>query len=199
MSDSSLVLTSFATPAMAPRRATRSVRRSSGGFATAVRRLVHRRPLNAQGAVIVEFTVVMVPLLITFFSFIQIGYLYQSALVLRHAAEIAARAAAVITVKEENNPNATGRPAEVTEAAYRATGLFGKSGLISNVKVNITDDSSARDPYGLVHIKLTATVACNVPMGGRIACFPSGKMKKTVEASYAHQGARYKVEPKGKK
>ena len=182
--------------AQTPRRATRFVPCTSGTFARALGRLVRGRPLNARGAVIVEFTVVMVPLLVTFFSFIQMGYLYQSALVLRHAAEIAARAAAVITVKEDNNPNATGRPAEVTEAAYRATGLFGKSGLISNVKVNITDDSSARDPHGMVHIKLTATVACNVPMGGRIACFPSGKMTKTVEASYAHQGARYKIEPK---
>jgi hypothetical protein len=192
MSESSLVLVPFTAPPRLPRRATRFVSRDSRGFAAAIGRLMHGRPMNAQGAVVVEFTVVMVPLMITFFCFLQMGYLYQSALVLRHAAEIAARAAAVITVKENNNPNATGRPSEVTEAAYRATGQFGKSGLISNVKVAITDDSSARDPYGMVHIKLTATLACKVPLGGRIACFPSGKINKTVEASYAHQGALYK-------
>jgi hypothetical protein len=155
--------------------------------------------VNHRGAIVVEFVVVLMPLLITLFSFLQMGYLYQSVLVLRHAADVAARAAAVITVKEENNPNASGKKEEIDEAAFRAAGRFAQSELVYNIKVDVNDKSSKTDPYGMVEITLTADIKCSIPLGGQIACGAKGYMSKTIKSAYPHQGALYKVEAEEKK
>jgi hypothetical protein len=60
------------------------------------------------------------------------------------------------------------------------------------VSVSVNDASSKDDPYGWVDVTVTATYACNVPMGS-VAC--GGKSKKLVEHfRMPHQGANYEME-----
>ena len=46
------------------------------------------------------------------------------------------------------------------------------------------------DPYGDVKTTATFSYRCDVPLGGRVVC-PGGTLKKTVELTLPHQGARY--------
>lgn len=153
-----------------------------------------RKRWGSEGAVVVEFAVVLLPLLITFFSFIQVGKVYTSHLVMKHAAITAARAAAVVTKNGDNNPYATGDEDDVQEAAKRAMGRWAQGGAIERIKVKIDDQSDESDPYGMVTVSVTADIVCGVPLASRIVCFPKGRITKTVKASYPHQGAVYKEE-----
>jgi TadE-like protein len=155
--------------------------------------------LGSSGVVAVEFVVVMVPLFLVLFCFVQLSYLYQAHMLVRHAAITGARAAAVILKKGNNNPYASGNASEVTSAVKRATGQFGKKNIITIVSVDSNDRSSDADPFGMVTVKVRAMIKCHVPLGGRIACFPLGRKLVTIEASYPKQGANYLEEKEEKK
>ena len=154
------------------------------------------------GAVIVEHTVAVVPLLITLFCLIQVTKLHTVDLALRYAAITSARAAAVISNVNDDNPNARGDVQDITMAAELALLPWIESGAISDVKVDVQDRSSRVDPNGPVTVKVSAKYACQVPLG-KLVCLPSwpGTLGKTegpifvvrhAEATLPHQGARYR-------
>jgi Flp pilus assembly protein TadG len=158
------------------------------------------------GAVIVEHTVAIVPLLITFFSLIQVTKLHTVDLALRYAAISSARAAIVISNEHDDNPGTQGdKPRNLQDinlAAEVALLPWIESGAISDVKVEVQDRSSRSDPNGPVTVKVTARYACQVPLG-KLVCLPSYPEKigkhdgpiyvvRRAEATLPHQGARYR-------
>lgn len=149
---------------------------------------------NSRGAVLVEFVVALMPMMMTFFGFVEVSKIYAAKLATKHAAITAARAAAVFSNQHENNPGAEGSGEEQAKgAAAAALGPWIGNGAISSVDVTVTDQSSKDDPYGPVKVKVSATYQCKVPMMGRIVC-KGGTMKIPYEATMPHQGAKYKAE-----
>lgn len=148
---------------------------------------------DRKGAVLVEFVVAVIPLMTTFFGFVQVSRLYAASLGVRHAAITAARAAAVISNVNDNNPGAKGGANDIKQAAGQALAPWIGNGAISTVNVTVTDQSSREDPYGPVRVEVRATYRCKTPMMGRVIC-SGGTKQITAEATMPHQGAKYKVE-----
>ena len=147
-----------------------------------------------------EFVIAVIPLMMTFFGFMQVSKIFAAGLGVRHAAVIAARTASVYSNRANNNPGAKGDGmAEATQAAGVVLAPWIADGSISSVTAEVDDRSSRDDPYGPVQVQVTATYRCNVPMMGRIIC-PGGR--KTIStknmagfsAQMPHQGAKYEVE-----
>ena len=145
---------------------------------------------DTRGAVLAEFVIAIVPLLMTFFAFVQLSKVATARLVVKHSAIIGARAASVITNANDNTPGqAAGQNQGEILAAVNA-GLGPWRTKMSSVTVDVTDASSKADPYGWVTVNVRATYRCTVPMGA-IGCLGSTKV---LEETYRmpHQGANYK-------
>jgi len=69
----------------------------------AERKETDRKKIGTKGAVLAEFALAATPLLITFFSFVQVGKVFTASFVVRHAAITSARAAAVIHKNDGDN------------------------------------------------------------------------------------------------
>ncbi|MBX3225735.1 MAG: pilus assembly protein [Labilithrix sp.] len=148
---------------------------------------------NTKGAVMAEFVIAIVPVMTTFFSFVQLSRIATARLVVKHSAIVGARAAAVMSNANDNTPDQPGgnQQGEVSNAVKTAMGpWFTKAGGFTVVNVSVTDSSSRSDPYGWVEVKVNTLYACNVPMGF-IAC---GGNTKRLEETFRmpHQGAIYK-------
>ncbi len=157
-------------------------------------RCAQKRPGFAEdvrGAVLVESVIAIVPLLMTFFGFVQVAKIYTANLVVRHGAISAARAAAVISNANNNNPGKQGTNDEIKQAAALAMLPWIEDGSITAVNVSVADQSSRSDVYGPVRVEVTATYRCSVPMMGRVICAGSQRTM-TAEATMPHQGAKYK-------
>jgi len=149
---------------------------------------------DVRGAVLVEFVVAIVPILMMFFTFIQLSKVATARLIVKHATIIGARAAAVIANEHENVPDQPKgqNQKEIDAAVKNALGPWWyRRGGVMNVQVRVDDRSSKSDPYGWVEVRVSAVYQCNVPMGW-IAC--RGRSKLLEEAyRMPHQGARYKM------
>lgn len=143
---------------------------------------------STRGAVLVEFTVALMPLLMIFFCFVQVAKLYTANLVVKHSAVAAARAAIVIKAP---NPGKNGSEDEIAYAAGLAMGDWLKNGTLMNPSVTTTTQASEADPYGLVTSTVSTTYSCNVPLGGMIVCLGPTKTL-TARMSLPNQGANYK-------
>lgn len=152
-----------------------------------------RRVLRSRGAVLVEFVVAIVPLLVTFFSFVQLAKIASARLMVKHAAIVGARAAAVIANGNDNTPDQkAGANVDQIEAGVRAA-LGPWDATMRKLEVTVVDRSNRDDPYGLVTVTVRADYGCRVPMG-QLICL--GKTKTLVETfSLPHQGARYRTDP----
>jgi Flp pilus assembly protein TadG len=150
---------------------------------------------DSRGAVLAEFCIVIVPLLTMFFSFVQLSRIAAARLMVKHSAIVGARAAAVMSNGADNNPGerSGSNDAAVETAVKSALGpWWNKSGGVTAATVDVNDTSSKDDPYNWVEVKVTATYACNVPMGSLIC---GGKTKQLVERfRMPHQGAQYESE-----
>jgi Flp pilus assembly protein TadG len=149
---------------------------------------------NTKGAVMAEFVIAIVPVLTTFFSFVQLSKVATARLVVKHSAIAGARAASVMTNANNNTPDQPGGNAqgEITSAVKASMGPWsGGSGGITSVNVTIKDSSSAADPYGWVEVKVDATYACKVPMGFIACAGPTKRLEETYKMP--HQGANYKM------
>jgi Flp pilus assembly protein TadG len=147
-----------------------------------------RTRVRARGAVLVEFIVALTPLLMTFFSLIQLGKMMTAQLAFKHAASVASRAAAVI-MNEPQNPKATGKKEEVEQAAMLALGDF--VGAFNSLDATVTGGNSPSDP---VMVELKGTYDCTVPLGKTIVCGFGGTHDfKPVRSTLPLYGARYKV------
>jgi Flp pilus assembly protein TadG len=163
----------------------------SGPAIAALKRLHHDR----RGAVLVEFLVAFMPLMITFSSFVQVAQIATASIVTKHATIIGARAAAVISNEHNNTPDQKkGKNQDQVEAAIQsALGPWAKT--MKNVKVEITDESTKDDPYGNVRVNVIADYKCSVPFGGFIVCgknlLGAGTHQFRMNAAFPHQGACY--------
>ncbi len=157
------------------------------------------RGAGRRGAVLAEFVIAVVPLLMTFFGFLQITKFFSAGFGVRHAAIVAVRAAAVYSNRANNNPGAEGDGAtQARQAAGAALAPWIADGSISSVNVDIEDRSSRNDPYGPVQVQVSATYNCRVPMVGRLFCSGGRKTISTrnmagFSAQMPHQGAKYEV------
>lgn len=156
------------------------------------RTLIGRLARDTRGAVLAEFCIALVPLLTTFFSFVQLSKIATARLVVKHSAIVGARAAAVMTNGANNNPGTKEGTNEedVTNGVKAALGTWwSKSGGIKSVAVQVNDSSTREDPFDWVEVRVSATYECNVPMGF-IAC--GGKTMRLQETyRMPHQGAIY--------
>lgn len=147
---------------------------------------------DTKGAVLAEFMIAIVPLLMTFFSFVQLSKVATARLVVKHGTIVGARAAAVISNAHHNNPGSVGDGKnEIQNSVRVALGPWLVKGSFRDVDVTIDDQSTRLDPYGWVTVTVKATYACTVPIGF-IAC---GGKTKTLEEKYRmpHQGALYEL------
>ncbi len=155
--------------------------------------MLKRLKRDTRGAVLAEFVIAIVPVMTTFFTFVQLSRVATARLVVKHSAIVGARAAAVISNAHDNNPGQTGTAdKDVTNAVKLAMGpWWAKAGGITSVNVTVTDSSSKADPYNWVEVKVNALYACKIPMGF-MAC---GGYTKRIEETYKmpHQGATYKM------
>jgi Flp pilus assembly protein TadG len=147
---------------------------------------------DKRGAVLVEFLVAVMPLMITFSCFVQVSSIATARLVVKHSAIVGARAAAVIANGKKNTPDQKqgDNKGEILMGVRAAMGPWIKT--MNNVNVQVDDQSSCADPYGMVTVTVTADYRCSVPFGGRLLCGAVGATH-TLKQKYAmpHQGARY--------
>lgn len=147
---------------------------------------------DRRGAVLVEFIIACMPLLITFFAFVQLAQITTARIVVKHATLVGARAAAVISNVNGTTPdqNPWGTDYEVGSAVKRAMGPWRDT--MQNIDVSIDDKSSCDDVYGPVTVTVVAEYQCSVPFGGFIVCGVDGGIHTiTQKFTFPHQGGRY--------
>lgn len=147
---------------------------------------------DRRGAVLVEFAVAFMPLMITFSSFVQLQQMATARLVVKHSAVVGARAAAVISNKGKNTPDQKEGDNEAEIKAGVMAGLGPWKKTMSNVVVTVDDKSTCDDPYGMVSVTVTADYKCSVPFSNLFMC-GAGKTHsfKPMVARFPHQGARF--------
>lgn len=145
---------------------------------------------DERGAVLVEFLVALMPLLITFSSSVQLMQIVTARLVVKHAAVVGARGAAVISNSKQNTPDQKlgDNKDIVRDGVLNALGPWIRT--MATVEVTIDDQSSCDDPYGMVTVEVKANYRCSVPFGSTLVC-GGGKHSIREKMSYPHQGARY--------
>jgi Flp pilus assembly protein TadG len=153
--------------------------------------MVKRGEDGERGAVLAEFIITVVPLLMMLFGWMQLAWLYTANLLVKHSANACVRAAVVIDGKEGLNPGENGDVDQIQKAAEAAAEVQGGRPIFASVRCTYDNQASNDDPYGKVTAKVTAEYRCSVPMGRFIVCGPDSK--KTLEgvASLPFQGARY--------
>jgi len=157
---------------------------------------IHKRGVRSihndrRGAVLVEFIVALMPLLITFFSFVQLAQIVVAHLMVKHATIIGARAAAVISNGKCNTPDQKQgkNDDEIKKAVEAGLGIWKSDEKVKSFTVEIDDQSSWQDPYGAITVKVDADFNCRVPLG-RLIC-GTGTHKISQKFGFPHQGARY--------
>ena len=141
---------------------------------------------DQRGAVLAEFALALMPMLLTFFGFVQFAQLATADLYVRHAAICAARAAAVM--QDANNPGEHSPQQSGSEAAAeQAMGKWARSGLLGVPSVSITGGGTSGE---FVSATVTVPVTCRVPLGKMLACGGSTKSLSHT-ARFPAQGARY--------
>jgi Flp pilus assembly protein TadG len=153
---------------------------------------------DQRGAVLAEFVIVAVPLLITFFSFVEVAHVAAANLMVRHATIIGARAASVITNGNGNTPDQKRgtNEREIADGVITALGA-GYARTMERVDVKVEDESTCDDYFGMVRVTVTAEYRCSTPLGNVVVC--GADRRRTIKhvAQLPHQGARYKSEGGG--
>lgn len=148
---------------------------------------------DERGAVLVEFLVALMPLMITFSSFVQLSQIATARVVVKHATIVGARAAAVISNANHNTPDQKSgdNVGDIREGVRAALGPWLQT--MRRVDVDIQDQSDCSDPYGLVTVTVSADYKCSVPFGGQLLCGTHGGTHDiTFKVGFPHEGARYK-------
>jgi Flp pilus assembly protein TadG len=140
---------------------------------------------DTRGAVLAEFVIAVVPMLTAFFVFLQLGQLYLASLMTRHAANMGARAAAVVLPP---NPGNVGTPEDVDLAVHKAYGAWDSQ--FARVDVEKTP---APAPFELVTVEVRAQYKCHVPLGSRVVCGADALVDlPPIVSRFPNQGAQYK-------
>ena len=146
---------------------------------------------DQSGAVLVEFLIAAMPLLITFFASLQLAQIVTARLVVKHAAIVGARSASVISNKNGTSPDqkAENTDEEVKKAVRFAMGPWEKT--MRRIDVKVDDKSTCDDPYGLVTVHVDVDYRCSVPLGMFAVC--GKKLFHPIRQTFGfpHEGARY--------
>jgi Flp pilus assembly protein TadG len=146
-----------------------------------------------RGAVLAEFVITVVPLLMMLFGWLQLSWLYTANVLVQHAANTCARAAIVIDDKPFN-PGDNGSVADIQKATERAAEVQGNGKkAFKSIRCDVTNAATEQDEFGKVTAKVTAEFKCGVPMGKFIVCGPTASKTLTKSAELPFQGARYEV------
>jgi hypothetical protein len=156
-----------------------------------------------KGAIYVEFLIAFFPVFTMFVGLVQLADLYQANIIVNHAAQMTARAAAVVLHDDPqfygNDDDSLGKPTgqrkEAIEHAAMLSLLASRS--ISEFKVSYPSTaggSDNKDSYtrdDLVRVKVEATFQCRVPFVNKLVC--SSKSIRTLksEAAFPNQGMAY--------
>lgn len=139
---------------------------------------------DERGAVLAEFVIAIMPMLIALFTFLQLGQIYMASLMTLHAANAGARAAAVVLPP---NPGNVGKPEDVDVAVHRAYGLYDRE--FARIDIEKTPASA---PFELVTVEVRALYKCHVPLGARIVCGADALLEiPPAVARFPNQGASY--------
>lgn len=150
------------------------------------------REEKARGAVLAEFVIAVVPLLMMTFGWLQLAWLYTANILVKHAANTCVRAAVVIDDKPFN-PGKNGSVGEIQTATERAANVEKSGNTFTSITCQVDNAASESDVFGTVTATVTAEYQCNVPMGKLIVCGPSTKKTIVKSAQMPFQGAHYKV------
>jgi Flp pilus assembly protein TadG len=147
---------------------------------------------DKDGAVLAEFAIAILPLLMAFFVFFQVGVMITAKMIVRHATIAAARAGIVIKGGGDTNPMMggaqQGTDSDITAAFQTGLGVWGQNGMLAGT-VDVSDPGT--DYSGPVTATATVNFTCRVPMGARVVC-PGGTLVMTDTATLPKQGAHYK-------
>ncbi len=146
---------------------------------------------NKRGAVLVEFAVAIMPLLMTFFVFFQVAVMVTAKMFVRHATIAAARAGIVIKGGGETNPMQggvqQGSDGDIQNAFKAGLGEWGDNGMLVGT-VSVSDPGG---PTGDVTATSVVAFKCNVPLGRRFVCPGGNILPMTDRATLPKQGADY--------
>ncbi len=147
-----------------------------------------------RGAVLAEFAIAFMPICTIFLCLCQLSRYSIARLAVLHAAQVSARACAVIIDPDPGHDAPTpldGPDTDVQRAAQVAMQPFeGSSGEITHTPP--TCDHDGVENGGTDTVTMDAQYTCQIPVAKRIVC-SSGTKNFTVHAQFPHQGARYKL------
>ena len=159
------------------------------------RRIVRDR----RGAVLAEFIVAFMPICAMFLCTAQLSRYAIARLAVTHAAEVSARACAVIIdPMPGHEKELDGKDSEVQDAAHIAIKPFGGTDFggqeikIEDPTCEHTGDSNG----GTDTVKINATYHCMIPLAHNIVC-STGDKTWTEQVSFPHQGADYHLTEEG--
>jgi Flp pilus assembly protein TadG len=162
--------------------------------------LVMRRLRDCSGAAYVEFLIAIVPMLVFFWSILQVNGLLLADLVVRHAAVNAVRAAVVC---DSDAPGSGPETEEAAQSNANACANLAAQWTIGAVKsiqdVTVAVKNARREGNAPVTATATAHYSCQVPLVGALACRLAGSAATgpsvvTIQrqATLPNQGAYYK-------
>jgi hypothetical protein len=147
------------------------------------KRRTRRLAADARGAVIVEFAIAIMPMLIFFFGIFQWCTCAYAHLLLKHAAFVAARAEAVIHPGMSDSGAAT----DPTKAAKL---IFAVTKAAKNIKVSFPGQPN-ENSQEMLEAQVEMDFQCQIPLGNVVACGNKKKMHMTAKASFPNQGSMY--------
>lgn len=149
---------------------------------------------GTRGAVLAEFVITVVPLLLMTFVWLQLAWLYTANLLVKRSANACVRAAIVIDNTEGINPGKQGVDADIERAAEIAANPEPGHKTFTHVECSWHSEADETDPFNVVTATVTAEYECGVPLGKRILCGADGMKTLTKTSKMPMQGARYEDE-----
>lgn len=149
---------------------------------------------NTRGAVLAEFAFAFMPVCTMFLFVVQFSRFEMCRLATHHAANVGARACAVINATDDKfdpgGDKQNGPETDADKAAKQVLKPFlGKElALDEEIKCNHAGGANGTDT-----VDVKATYTCDIPVAKKLMC-PNGDHKWTATAKMPHQGASYKLD-----
>lgn len=146
---------------------------------------------GTRGAVLAEFAIAFMPIMTIYLTMLELSHYFVIREVVIHAANVTARACAVVGPVNDAPPGVNGPIDDAKAAGEWALQPWIKSGLnIKNIKVECLQGDAA-DQYAEDSGHITADYKCTVPVAKVIIC-GNGTKPIDITSSFPHQGAKYK-------
>ena len=143
------------------------------------RKRLPRVLVDCKGAVLAEFAIAIVPILMLFFCIAQLCVLGYTSLLVKHAAFVAVRAAAVVNPGMADSALGSN---DVEQAAKLA--LAGVPGRIS-----VASTAAAPMSQDMITTTVGLDFPCTVPLGGILVCGAVARHAMSASAAFPNQGA----------